>query len=583
MEVPFSGAPGGALTMSLGSDASTFYYSRNKVRCGLKQLNLSERSTHGARASGRLLSVEGREDAPRLSTLVTRAARAQFQMLALSVEQVEGSKAARQKTVPALPTAFEDVDDGRLRVLYKEIVARFKAGASAGVRQKVLGKFGFVERAPSPFVADQFVITQTTLHHAGAELVAAANAMAELDEVLFAVPNFVSEFSRVLVPKADQWHLRNGGGGGQTKGADIGALEAWKATTGKSSVVIAVIDDGIDLRHPDLRGRLLRNPDKKDKKDKYGRDFFLRDTHPDHYDPSPKRYQVPYDQLDGNDIHGTSCAGVAVADGAHGKRVLGVAPGCRLLPVKIFHGNELAEDHQVASAIRYAALFAQVLSCSWTGPQSPDLEFAFEDIQAERRGRGVVVCAAAGNDGRASVSYPARDPNVIAVGASTDRDERADYSNYGRELSVVAPSNGGVKGVYTTDVSQASRGFNTGDVAAGDAAGLYTNDFGGTSSATPLVAGVAGLMISRNGRLKADEVRAVLQTTARKIGAVKYVNGRNDEYGHGCVSAGAAVTHGLVSPPGGLSKKSVSRGSGSSGSASRGKRAKKGRAAARSR
>ena len=94
------------------------------------------------------------------------------------------------------------------------------------------------------------------------------------------------------------------------------------------------------------------------------------------------------------------------------------------------------------------------------------------------------------------MGYPARDKHAIAVGASTDQAKLADYSNVGKEIAFVAPSSGGVRGIYTTDVSIPNRGFNIGDAAAGGADGLHTNDFGGTSSATPLAAGVAALVLS---------------------------------------------------------------------------------------
>jgi subtilisin family serine protease len=313
-----------------------------------------------------------------------------------------------------------------------------------------------------------------------------------------------------------------------------------------AGVVVAVLDDGVDLAHPDLKGRLLQNK---------GRDFFVPADTPDHLDPSPKRSQFPYDQMDGNDIHGTPCAGVAVADGKAGKRVFGAAPGCRLLPIKIFHGDDLATDTRVAAAIRYAAKHARVLSCSWSGPQSPDIEFALEDIGTEHGGKGAVVCCASGNGHSPQVAFPAADPNCIAVGALTNTGVRADYSNFGPELSVVAPSGGGSKEIFTTDVSTANRGFNLGTQVPGDPQGRYTNTFSGTSSATPLVAGVCALVLSANPKLSRSEVKQVIQGTARKVGPLAYTAGRNDEYGFGCVDAAAALAHPTVGAGGKPAKK----------------------------
>jgi subtilisin family serine protease len=261
----------------------------------------------------------------------------------------------------------------------------------------------------------------------------------------------------------------------------------------------------------------------------------------DHFNPRPKRFRVPFHVMAGNDIHGTPCAGVAAGRGPRG---FGLAPGCRVLPVKIFHADDLAADAQVADAIRYAALHADVLSCSWAGPRSPDIEFALRDaVTLGRNGRGAIVVCAAGNDGRGRVGFPAADPNAIGVGASTDADELASYSNRGREVHVVAPSSGGTRGIWATDVSTPGRGFNTGQGGAGDPEGLFTNDFGGTSSATPLVAGLCALLLSVRATLSIDEVRGLLATGAKKIGAASAydANGHSDRFGFGRIDAAASL------------------------------------------
>jgi subtilisin family serine protease len=105
----------------------------------------------------------------------------------------------------------------------------------------------------------------------------------------------------------------------------------------------------------------------------------------------------------------------------------------------------------------------------------------------------------------------------------------------------VAPSNGGTRGIFTTDVSIPGRGFNPG--TAGDAKGLYCDDFGGTSSATPLVAGLCGLLLSLKPQLAPDDVRKLLIGTAKKIGpASAYkANGHSNRYGFGRIDAGKAV------------------------------------------
>jgi subtilisin family serine protease len=245
--------------------------------------------------------------------------------------------------------------------------------------------------------------------------------------------------------------------------------------------------------------------------------------------------------MTGNDIHGTPCAGVIAASGIGGGSS-GIAPKCRILPVKIFHADDLASDARVADAIRYAATCADVLSCSWTGPRSPDIELALEDARTlGRNGKGSAAFFAAGNEDGDPVGYPAIDANAIAVGASTDQATLATYSNVGPEIWIVAPSDGGIRGIFCTDVSYENRGFNLGDVQAGGSDGLSTNDFGGTSSATPLAAGLAALMLSANPGLDVDMIKSILKETAVKIGSGYDANGHSTKFGYGRVSAARAV------------------------------------------
>jgi subtilisin family serine protease len=121
---------------------------------------------------------------------------------------------------------------------------------------------------------------------------------------------------------------------------------------------------------------------------------------------------------------------------------------------------------------------------------------------------------------------------------------RAGYSNYGPEVDLVAPSSGGAEAIFTTDVANpAGRGFNLGVAERGGEDGLHTNEFGGTSSATPLAAGVGALVLSILSELSRDELQSLLQDTAEKIGdpAAYGPDGRSDLFGYGRVSAERAV------------------------------------------
>jgi hypothetical protein len=133
-------------------------------------------------------------------------------------------------------------------------------------------------------------------------------------------------------------------------------------------------------------------------------------------------------------------------------------------------------------------------------------------------------------------SYPASHASTIAVGASTDFDYRSSYSQYGSALDLVCPSSGGRSGIYTTDRIGAD----------GYLAGDYEPAFGGTSSATPMAAGIAALMLSANPNLSATNIRTLMRNTSDKVGGVTYTGGFNTYYGYGRANANAAVTAALA-------------------------------------
>jgi subtilisin family serine protease len=436
------------------------------------------------------------------------------------------------------PAVVRDTATGLVRTTYREVVVRWKPRITERSRHRALRALHLERARENLLVANQWVVADPQRRLAGAALITAANHLAESGDAIFATPNFVSQYVRSAPPRInrDQWHLANAGRvQGQVRHEDVAARPAWIRTRGKG-IVIAVLDDGVDIEHPSLKPNVWKNPD-LNAPDVHGRDFFLPNDHPDHFNPRPKTFRVPYGLLDGNDNHGTPCAGVAAA--ASG--VPGVAPEAKILAVKIFHADELAEDERVADAIRYAALHADVISCSWSGPYSPDVEQALIDVQSGRNGRGTAVYCATGNDYRQPVGFPARASSSIGVGASTDMATLAAYSNVGPEVDFVAPSSGGIEAITTTDVSYQGRGFNLGDAATGGVSGLRTNQFGGTSSATPLAAGVGALVLSVASHLSREDLRGLMRETCDQIGGGYDADGHSIEYGFGRVSAARAV------------------------------------------
>lgn len=304
-----------------------------------------------------------------------------------------------------------------------------------------------------------------------------------------------------------QWHLDNTGQTGGTPGADIRAVNAWARTEVDPDLVVAVIDTGVQ-DHEDLNW-------------------------------------IPgYDATGGggpgtpgpNQGHGTSCAGLIGAIGNNGIGVVGVAPGVKIMPVRIADDTgEFAENDDVAAGIRWAFQNgARVLSNSW-GFGLPSAEIHEAIVEASQA--GAVVLFASGNTQGGEVMYPARYPETIAVGSSNQCDEpkRVDDQsmelyghNSGPEISVVAPGTS----MVTTDLMGAE----------GYSSGNYNLAFNGTSSATPVVAGVVALMLSETPTLTVGEVRDLLQRTADDIDPVRLVGQPvNDLLGFGRVNADAAL------------------------------------------
>lgn len=396
------------------------------------------------------------------------------------------------------------------------------------------------------------------------------NSLMQRSDVLTAEPNIVIQAQShyrpqdALYPK--QWHLNHSGGSELAANSHVFAEAAWDITRGTRSIVVAVTDDGVDLNHPDFQG--------------IGKIVAPRDFKGNDFVPLPD---------DAGEDHGTACAGVAVAE-ENGYGVIGVAPGCALMPLRT---TGYLDDDAIEELFDWAVTKgAAVISCSW-GPSAVYFPLSLRQRAAltyaatqGRNGKGCVIVFAAGNANRPTngtvneAGWPnnaivgatswmggfTNHPDVITVAASTSLGKKAAYSNWGPDIAVCAPSNNAPPGVglpnlgyvYTPpEVTAYTPGvgvFTTDRVAAaGYEASNFTATFGGTSSACPLVAGVAALVLSANPDLTAAEVRQILQQTADKIvdqdpdpqlklrKGTYEGNGRCDWFGYGKVNAAKAV------------------------------------------
>ncbi|MEN0003859.1 MAG: S8 family serine peptidase [Bacteroidota bacterium] len=343
----------------------------------------------------------------------------------------------------------------------------------------------------------------------------AANKLHESGLFYFAQPDFYAPIERFQVNDplfSQQFQMNNTGqtldGVTGANDADCNALEAWGISIGSSATVVAVIDDGME--------------DHEDFNNSSGQSRYTAGFSPANNGNG--------DAISGS-AHGVSCAG-SIAASHNNIGVRGVAPLAEMISVNIFVGGESTQD--IADGFTWAKnQGADVMSNSW-GYTSCNLSFnninnAMLDAKVNGRGGlGCVIVFASGNGYKSCVDYPANNSNVMAVGAFANTGIRSAYSNYGSALDIMAPSNnvgGPGAGVRTTD-RMGGPGYSGGN---------YTSSFGGTSSACPVVAGVATLVLGYNPGLTATQVENILYSTAIDMGPAgvdaEYANGRVNALG----------------------------------------------------
>jgi len=438
---------------------------------------------------------------------------------------------------------LSDVPGANEPIVYTEnLFVKLDPTVKASAAKSWLTARGLTIKRQIPYIEGGYFVEART--GIGLDVFPLAEEILTEDQVQYCHPEIIRQrCHRAAFPR--QWHLQKSRIANRSIDAHASVVAAWKESTGKG-IVIAVIDDGVDVDHEEfaVAGKIVHPRDLTDNDD----------------DPSP-----------GNrDNHGTACAGVACAAGRKGAS--GVAPDAQLMPLRL--NGELGSQGEADSFAWAADHGADVISCSWgpadgawfdpADPQHkvfegmPDstrlaIDYA---VTKGRTGKGSVVLFAAGNgnesvDNDGYASYPA----VIAVAASNDRSSRSVYSDMGKAVWCAFPSNDFefedeghpaplTSGIWTTDRS-GRVGYNQGrSTRGGDVAGNYTNSFGGTSSACPGAAGVVALVLSANPGLAPTDVRTILKETADQIdkaGGGYDADGHSPKYGYGRLNAAAAV------------------------------------------
>lgn len=292
---------------------------------------------------------------------------------------------------------------------------------------------------------------------------------------------------------------------------------AWAVSRGEGATV-AVLDTGVAYEN---RGPYRRAPDLDGTRFVAGWDFVDDDPHPDDVPPRGGRRS-----------HGTQIAGIIAQTTGNRLGGAGVAPAAAIMPVRVLEPDLTGSARAIARGLRFAADHgADVVNLSIAGP-SPSR--VLRDALDYAAARGVTVVAAAGNDGRPSVSWPAAYPDVVAVGAVGQQLRRARYSNYGRPLDLVAPAGAG---------DLLDTGYGPGDGVVAQTLKGRPSDFcfcfmASTSAAAAEVSGVAALLVGSGRASTPAKVRAALLSSARDLGP----RGRDPEYGAGLVQARGALS-----------------------------------------
>lgn len=433
--------------------------------------------------------------------------------------------------------------ESRQPVVYTEnLFIKFDDEAEASTCEEVCRRYNLNIKRQLEYARNAYFVSAPT--NTGLAVFDLAQRLLDEESVELCHPELVREFrKRQVFPQ--QWHLKETTVNGKAINAHANVEAAWKLSDG-TGVTIAIVDDGVDIDHEEFRssGKIVA--------------------------PRDVTYKTNNPRPTNSDNHGTACAGVACGDGNFGAS--GVAPKAKLMPIRFV--SALGSQDEADAFIWAAQNGADVISCSWGPPDGvwweptdpghkqkvplPDstrlaMDYAFTK---GRNGKGCVILFAAGNgsesvdnDGYASYA------KIIAVAACNDYGTRSAYSDYGNAVWCAFPSNNGyasqTPGIWTTDRSGRA-GYNSGNTQQGDAAGNYTNSFGGTSSACPGVAGVVALILSRNPNLRWDEVKDILKRSCDRIdpsGGSYDANGHSSFYGYGRVNALKAVELALPAQP----------------------------------
>lgn len=403
------------------------------------------------------------------------------------------------------PTSAEEIALGETRSFGRpEVLVKFKSGVSLETMELLASRMN--DRVEDRIENVTGWTSIDDLDNANADATVAKYL--SLPEVEYAEPNFDISLSEAdplvpILPRdpqfSDQWALANSGQRGGKQGADISATLAWATTTGSEDVVVAVLDSGVDYTHEDLVENMWIRPSDMAPyhdselgtiNDEYGYNAIISDSDP----------------MDDNG-HGTHCAGIIGAEGENEIGIAGVNWNVRIMPLKFMNAGGFGTTKDAIEAINYvidrkkAGVNVRVISASWGSTQRSQ---ALGDAIRKAYDNDILFVAAAGNattdnDRRPHFPSSYNVPNVISVAALDRTDQLAKFSNYGaKSVAIAAP---GVEILSTW-------------------LGNSYEEKSGTSMATPVISGVAALILAENPRMSVDDLRKRLMDSTDPIVAL---------------------------------------------------------------
>ncbi|MBF0362424.1 MAG: S8 family serine peptidase [Oligoflexia bacterium] len=346
-----------------------------------------------------------------------------------------------------------------------------------------------------------------------------------------------------------QWHLQNTGQNGGTAGEDINVLPVWDQNYRGQGVVALVVDDGMEIAHPDLQVNVSTS---------YSYNYVYGTNDPTRGSSTSSTASR----------HGTAVAGIIGAKDFNYIGVRGIAPAVTLAGVNLVAAA--ATDAMAADAMTRNMIYVHISNNSWgaadSSGQYTSSATVWKDaiksgLSSGRGGKGIVYLWAGGNgansSGEDNSNYDgyANYFGVLAICAVGNTGVKATYSESGANLWVCAPSqnsesSSSSSGIVTTDMTGESAGYNRNSTTTDLSDKNYTNKFNGTSASTPMVAGVAALILNANPNLSWRDVRIILAKSARKNDSTSSgwtTNGAgyniHHDYGFGVVNAESAVNY----------------------------------------